>query len=78
MKSCRASSSGGEIAAAKSGIFAEIAQDVGELEGDAAVGGEGEGFFAAVEAPDVEAGDADDAGDAVAVAVRDRRRSGWA
>src|SRR5207237_8146150 len=52
------------------GGFAEVAQDVGELEGDAALHGQFLGRVAALEAPDVDARQSDDAGDPVAVCIK--------
>ena len=60
----------GEVGAAGLGVLAEVAEDVGELERDAALDRQGLGLGAAGEAPDVDARDADDAGDAVAVLVQ--------
>src|SRR5206468_4000116 len=56
-----------QIEAAAEGVFFQIAKDVGELERGAAVDGEIDCFVATGETPDVDAGDADGAGDAVAV-----------
>ena len=55
---------GGQIDAAAVGVFAEVAEDIGELHGDAELFGVGEGV--AAEADDVAHHQADDAGDAVA------------
>ena len=57
----------GDVDSAEGGIFAQIAEDVGELKRDAAVDRQGFGCLAAFESPDKNAGDADDAGDAIAI-----------
>ena len=57
-----------EVNAAASGVFANVAQDVGELESHAAFLGQRQSA-AGIEAEDMDDGQADDRGDLVAVAV---------
>ena len=60
---------GREIDASERGVFADVAQDVRQLEGDAAFFGQRQSFRRG-EAEDVNGGEADDRGDPIAIPIK--------